>query len=169
MGQILKWTIDKAILKVSKFIKKEDDKELPPVIVLESFDLLKTFPMFLDYNDLQKQIVIYGHKQKMADKGASEKIADFKTIDDCVKAKVGIAKTLWDRFCIGEFGSERINSTGATEERKRGQAVTALAEEVSLNGLIIKKAMFPDQFTAENQVTLDEFMVIKVKHDKKNK
>ena len=52
----------------------------------------------------------------------------------------------------------RSNSTGTAATKKAVANAKKASEVVSLEGLITKKAVFPDKFTDEDQKKLDEFM-----------
>jgi len=158
--RIMKWSLTKNTLGVSKVVEGEDAKNAKIVLTAE-FDLVLLYPDFESYNDVQQQIIVYGTKQKLADSGASE-IADYGS-------KVKKAKTKWDELLSGKWTGSRVNGTGAAERKKLVKDISNLVGEVSLNGLTMKKALSAldgqAAFTEEDEVKLQEFLAIKIEMD----
>jgi hypothetical protein len=151
--RIVKWTVDGNILKLSKVIGSEG------VAVVEAeFDIIKLFPEFDKFTDVQKQLSIYGLKQKLMDCGA-----DVSTSDE----KISSAKTKWQELLDGKWTGERVNGTGAAENKAILANVKTASKEVTLQGLLIKQALFPTTFTAEDEVKLQEFLAVLAKSEKK--
>ena len=162
--RVMKWTLNNNTLGVSKIAEGEDAKNA--VIVLEAeFDLVSLYADFEAYNDVQKQIVVYGVKQKLSDSGASN-IADFG-------GKIQSARDKWAELLEGKWTGSRVNATGVAEKKRFHSDVTAMASEVSLNGLMMKKALSAmdnqPAFTDEDEKKLQEFLDIKVGIEKKAK
>jgi len=61
-----------------------------------SFDLIKLFPDYAKMNDVQKKVIAYGVKQKLADKCAREK--DVKLTPAEMESELS---ALWDRLVSG--------------------------------------------------------------------
>ena len=149
--RLLTWVLVESILKVSQ--KLEDPKATAEI--LAEFDLTKLYPDFAKFGDVQKQVIVYGVKQKLADVGASN-IAD-------VNGKVIEAKKTWDELLAGKWKGERVNASAAAETKKLVADLKKEAEVVSLTGLILKQRLTPDKFTPEDQVKLDEFLALAAK------
>ena len=150
--RILDWAVKGSELVMSKYNGKDVPNE-----ELTKFDILEVFPGFNEMTEVQKFIVEYGFKQKLSDGGSSVNTAD---------EKVAIAKEKFKMFVDGKLTGVRLNATGAKENKRIAEAVRNTAKVVSLEGLLIKKATFPDQFTDEDQVKLNEFLVIVAGHGK---
>jgi len=150
--RLITWTLDQTILKASRVV--EDKKA--EVIFTAEFDLIELFKDFAEYTDVQKQLVVYGVKQKLADAGASE-IADYDS-------KIAKAKAKWAELLEGKWTGSRVNATGAAENRKLLNNIKETAKVVSLEGLMLKKAMakFPGQeaFTEADEAKLQEFLAM---------
>lgn len=153
--RIVKWSLDGAILKLAKAV--EDPKSVAEI--LAEFDLTKLFPTFNELTVVQSQVIVYGVKQKLMDVGASE-IAE-------VGGKVSRAKTKWEELLAGKWEGERVNSTGAAENKRVIAEVKKASEAVTMSGLLIKQTLYPDKFTAEDAVKLDEFIQVMAKNAKK--
>lgn len=153
--RIVKWTLDRSILKMSKAL--EDPKA--DAVILAEFDLTKIYPTFNEMTVVQSQVIVYGIKQKLMDVGASE-IAQ-------VGGKVTAAKKKWDELLAGKWEGERVNGTGAAENRRVVSEVKKASEAVSMSGLIIKRTLYPDKFTAEDKAKLDELLLEAAKQAKK--
>lgn len=146
--RLVKWTVDGSILKAHRIIGES-------TVIEAEFDLTKLFTEFESFSDVQKQLIIYGTKQKLMDSGASE-IGN-------AGGKIANAKKIWERMLDGHFDGERVNSTGASEERKIGKAIKQASEVISLEGLLLKKAMAQatgKTFSAEDEAKLQEFIRI---------
>jgi len=158
--RVLDWTVKGNILVMAKYMGKDI-----PCEELVKFDISILFPDFAEMNEVQKFIIEYGLKQKLAD-GGSSNIGD-------VDGKVEVAKEKWKMFVEGKLTGVRLNATGAKENKRIAQAVRDTAKVVSLEGLIIKKNQFPDTFTEEDGKKLNEFLGMLAKHEeaenKKNK
>jgi len=146
--RVISWIIDGKVLKMAKYNKEAITPE-----VLGTYDINELFPNEL--TPVQSYIIVYGLKQKLADVGAAEKIAE-----DKVKA----ADEVWNNFKEGKVAMPRANGTGATEARKVAKKVSEVMSTVSLEGLTLKKMMFPDTFTKEDQEKLNEFIQLQSEH-----
>ena len=155
--RIVKWTVDGSILKMSKAI--EDPKAT--IEIFAEFDLKEFFPGFPEFNDAQQQAIVFCVKQKLMDVGSNE-IAN-------LDGKVTAAKKKWAELLAGKWEGERINGTGAAENKRVLGEVKKAAEVVSLQGLLIKQTLFPDKFTEEDKVKLAEFMDVMLKQAGKGK
>src|SRR5664280_213715 len=103
--RIVKWTLDNTTLNMHKYIGSESETEL-----IVGFNLVELFPSFAEMNDTQKQVIVYGVKQKLMDVGASE-IAD-------VEGKTVRAKAKFAELLEGKWTGERANATGAQENKR---------------------------------------------------
>ena len=148
--RIVKWSLDGATLKMAKAL--EDPKATAEI--LAEFDLTKLYPTFGEMTVVQSQVIVYGIKQKLMDVGASE-IAE-------VSGKVTAAKKKWDELLAGKWEGERINSTGAAENKRVIAEVKKASEAVTLQGLLIKQTLYPDKFTEEDKTKLGEFLAVMV-------
>jgi hypothetical protein len=149
--RIVKWSLDGSILKMSRPI--EDPKAVAEVFA--EFDLTKLYPTFKEMTVVQSQIIVYGVKQKLMDCGASEVGA--------VDGKVTAARKKWDELLAGRWEGERVNSTGASENKRVIAEVKKASEAVTLQGLLIKQTLYPEKFTPEDQMKLEEFLAVMVK------
>jgi hypothetical protein len=109
----------------------------------------------------QSQIIVYGVKQKLMDVGASE-VAE-------ADGKVTAAKKKWDELLAGKWEGERVNSTGAAENKRVMSEIKKVTEATTMSGLLIKQTLYPDKFTAEDQAKLDEFIQVMAKAQSKGK
>ncbi len=179
--RIIDWKEDGTVLKAGRAITL-DEKEAGAFVVYEKeFDLAELFEIteiikgeglegepagqdivniieFEKLNKVQKHLIFYGVKQKLADAGSSEKDFD---------QKMDLAQTKWDLFLKGEIAGARTNSTGAKENKVIAGKVRELVGVVSMEGLFLKKLMNPDSFTEEDEAKLKEFIQIKAEHDAK--
>ena len=158
--RLVNWSLNKSILQMSKIvagIEKDTTYELKA-----EFDLVKIYPTFLTMSDFQQQVITYGVKQKLSDGGAS-KVGD-------VDGKVSTAKDRWEDFLKGKFTGDRVNATGAAENRKFTANIKEVAKAVTLEGLMMKKALstMPGQeaFTEADEKKYQEFLVIVAKQAK---
>ena len=155
--RVVKWSIDNLVLKISKALENNEN-----VVIDFEFDLRKVFSEIEKMTDVQQQVVIFGIKQKLSDTGASE-VADYD-------GKLLGAKKKWEEILEGKWTGERLNKTGASEERKAGKAVKEMAKVISLEGLVMKKALssIPGNppFTAEDEEKLKEFLAVAAKAGK---
>ena len=150
--RLIKWVIDGAILKVGKYT---DEKESALIIEAE-FDLSKIFPAFNELTDVQRQMVVFGAKQKLSDSGAENR-------GDSA-SKILSAKEVYDQWLAGKWVGERTNATGAATNKKLADEVKAMSKVVTLEGLLMKKALSKiagqEPFTEDDQNKLNEFMGI---------
>ena len=149
--RVVKWVLNGSIMSLLK--PSEDPKG--DAVLQADFDLTKLFSNFAQMTEIQQQIIGYGIKQKLMDTGASE-IAD-------VEGKVSRAKAKFSELIAGKWSGDRVNSTGAAENKRIVSEVKKSAEVVSLQGLMMKKIAFPDKFTPEDEKKLQEFMAIYAK------
>lgn len=155
--RVVKWSVDGSILKMSKHL--EDPKAVAEIKA--EFDLKAFFPGFAEFNDAQQQGIIYMTKQKLMDVGANE-IAN-------LDGKVTAAKKKWAELLAGKWEGERVNGTGAAENKRVIAEVKKASEAVTLQGLLIKQTLYPDKFTEEDAKKLAEFMEVMVKQQAKAK
>lgn len=155
--RIINWTLENVDLCLNKYNSDKDAK----TETLKTFAIPELYPEFENYSDVQKQILVYGIKQKLADAGAS-------AIGD-VSEKVMLAEKMWTNFLDGKFTGERTNATGNAENKRILANVKTASKVVSLEGLMMKKLSFPDTFTEADQTKLDEFMKIAVNAKTKKK
>lgn len=141
--RLVKWTVDGNVLKAHRIIGEQ-------AVIEAEFDLVKLFTEFDKFSDVQKQLTIYGTKQKLMDSGASE-VGN-------AGGKIANAKKIWERMLAGHFDGERVNSTGASEDRKAGKQAKELSQVVSLEGLIVKKTLYPATFTEADEAKLQDFL-----------
>ena len=146
--RIVKWTLDGTILKVSKYT---DDKEAALIIEAE-FNLNDLLEVMSDEKnrDFTMQALTYLAKQKLMDSGASS-IGDFG-------GKILAAKNRWKELLEGKWTGERTNATGAAEDKKLVNNVKSISKVISLEGLIMKKTLYPNTFTPEDEAKLQELM-----------
>jgi hypothetical protein len=152
--RIVKWTLDGTILKLSKPL---DDPKSEVTIDAE-FDVSKLYTGFAEFNEAQKQLVVYAVKQKLMDSGASD-IGNYS-------GKVQSAKDTFTELLEGKWKGDRVNATGSAENKRIASEIKDIAKVVSLEGLIVKKYTFPASFTAEDEEKLLELMEVKVKMEK---
>ena len=146
--RIVKWTLDGSILKLSKYT---DDKETA-VIVEAEFDL-NDFQAALnkpENKDYAMQALTYLAKQKLMDSGASN-IGDFG-------GKILAAKNRWKELLEAQWKGERVNATGAAETKRLVKEAKEASKVISLEGLSVKKLLYPSAFTAEDEVKLQELI-----------
>lgn len=148
--RLIDWNLNESILEMGKYINSDT-----PAKVLESFDIKKLFPSFTEFNEVQSFLIVYGLKQKLADCGSAEK-------DAGEKAK--LAKEKFQDFVDGKITGVRVNATGAKENKALALKIKDQAKVVSLDGLIMKRAMFPESFTEEDQEKLNEFLDLQLEH-----
>jgi hypothetical protein len=157
--RLVKWSLDVNTLKMAKAL--EDPKATAEI--LAEFDLVLLYPTFADMTDVQKQVVVYGVKQKLMDTGSSD-VGD-------ARSKVQSAKDSWDDLLAGKWKGDRVNATGAAEDKRIAGLVkqTMASPVVSFNSLMMKKLAFPETFTAEDEDKLQSFMeeAVKTRRGKK--
>ena len=155
--RLVKWTLDKAILKASKIV--EGDAKSTKIEIGAEFDLTKLFPTFLEMKPVPQQLVVYGVKQKLMDSGASE-IANYD-------GKIKRAKDKFTELIEGKWAGDRVNATGTAANKKVVSDMRQAAQVISLEGLVMKKAMSGkagfEEFTEADQEKLDELMAAAVK------
>lgn len=144
--RLVKWTLDNTTLKMVKPLENATGE------IVAEFDLTKLFETFPEMTEVQQQTIAYGVKQKLSDKGASEV--------GSVGGKVTQAKETWKILLEGKWTGERMNATGASENKKILANLKEVASTVTLQGLLAKQLAFPDKFTAEDQAKLNEFLLI---------
>lgn len=150
--RLLDWTVDgNRVLSMNRY---NSDKEAE-VETLATFDL-KELPQ-----EMTDALEAYGAKQKLADSGAS-------AVGD-VDGKVELATKKFDELKEGKWVGERVNATGAAENRKLASTAKTMSKVVSLEGLMAKNMFYPDTMTEDDHKKLAEFMAIKVKADAKAK
>lgn len=146
--RIVKWTLDGTILKLSKYT---DDKEA--ALIIEAEFNIKDFVDTInkpENSDFAAQALTYLLKQKLMDSGASN-VGDFG-------GKILAAKNRWKELLEGKWTGERTNATGAAEDKKLVNNVKSISKVVSLEGLIMKKTLYPNTFTPEDEAKLQELM-----------
>ena len=146
--RIVKWTLDGTILKLSKYT---DDKEA--ALIIEAEFNIKDFVDTInkpENSDFTAQALTYLLKQKLMDSGASN-VGDFG-------GKILAAKNRWKELLEGKWTGERTNATGAAEDKKLINNVKSISKVVSLEGLIMKKTLYPNTFTPEDEAKLQELM-----------
>lgn len=167
--RIISWREEKGVLEAGEWKAPEEDGSPGIVNFTEEFDINKLFVVYdqdgmtidlSEFNKVQKFLVVYGVKQKLADAGSGEKTFE---------GKMEKAKELWERFLSGEYAVPRANGTAAAENKRIAGAVKKAMEVVSLESLTLKKMMNPDGFTAEDQAKLDEFIQMAAEHVMKQK
>jgi hypothetical protein len=161
MGKrLVKWTLDGKMLKLSKHL--EDPKA--EAIIEAEFDLDELILALDETEDFKLQAVAYLAKQRMMDTGANE-VGE-------ADGKVTAAKKRWAELVEGKWTAERVNATGKSANKKFVAAVTEQAKVISLEGLVMKKAMagLPGQpvFTEEDAAKLQEFLMVAAKYATKN-
>ena len=155
--KLVSWGLTESVLTMSRYI---DRKQFPdePIVIEAEFDLMELMLVIEENPAFQIQSLAYLAKQKLSDTGAS-------SVGD-TDGKVAGAKKRWAELLAGKWAGERVNATGAKEERELAKSVKEVAKVISLEGLVMKKAMsgLPNQpiFTEEDQAKLDEFMTVAV-------
>jgi len=150
--RIVKWTLDGTILKLSKYT---DDKEA--ALIIEAEFNIKDFVDTInkpENSDFTAQALTYLLKQKLMDSGASN-VGDFG-------GKILAAKNRWKELLEGKWTGERTNATGAAENKRLINNVKSISKVISLEGLIMKKTLYPNTFTPEDEVKLQELMAAAV-------
>lgn len=121
--------------------------------------------LYFNYQKLDSMIMkYYGTKQWLSDQVASDKaeadkIANMKlAYEEAVTAGLELTETGKIRI----VGKVRSNASGAAEAKRFHSDMKTMSEVVSLEGLVMKKAMsgktgFPE-FTEADQSKLDELM-----------
>ena len=146
--RIVKWTLDGTILKLSKYT---NDKEA--ALIIEAEFNIKDFVDTInkpENSDFTAQALTYLLKQKLMDSGASN-VGDFG-------GKILAAKNRWKELLEGKWTGERTNATGAAEDKKLVNNVKSISKVISLEGLIMKKTLYPNTFTPEDEAKLQELM-----------
>lgn len=161
--KLITWTRDLAILKMARYFGK--DKKDEPIVIEAEFDLAELLPKMFpgtvweDLAEFGKDAFTYLVKQKLMDTGAS-------SIGD-TEGKVQGAKRRWTELMEEKWTGERVNATGAAANKKMVASMKETAKAVTLEGLVMKKAMakFPGQpeFTEDDQKKLDELMLAAAK------
>jgi hypothetical protein len=150
--RLVRWSKDGSVIKLAKHL--EDPKAV--AVIEAEFDLKIIFPDYDTYTEVQKFLIEYGVHQGLSDKGASD-VGD-------PNSKIGSAKARWADWLVGKIKSERLNATGAADNKKFKLAITEEAKAVTLEGLVLKKAMSKiagqAPFTEEDEAKLQEFFGI---------
>jgi hypothetical protein len=143
--KIVKWTVDGSILKLSKVIGSNE------IATIEAeFDVALIFPNYNDMTDVQKQMVLYATKQKLMDTGAS-------SIGDA-NGKISAAKEKFAELIAGKWEGDRVNATGAKENKEAIARVKEASKAITLEGLLTKKVAYPATFTEVDEAKLQEFL-----------
>jgi hypothetical protein len=150
--RIVKWTLDNTVLKLSRYT---DNKEATLIAEAE-FDLSELIEVITkpENKDFAMQAMTYMAKQKLMDSGANE-IGSFG-------GKVASAKEKWAELIAGKWTGERTNATGKAEDKKAIATVKEITKVVSLEGLTVKKVLYPNTFTEQDQIDLDRLMAAAV-------
>lgn len=155
--RLVSWNLDGTILVMSKIAEVVEGKQTvasKDILLVAKFDLVKLFPTFAEFTDVQKQITVYGTKQKLSDSGAGD-IASYE-------GKVKSAEDKWKELLDGKWGGSRINATGAAENKRNIASMKVTATIISLEGLVMKKSMagLPgmEAFTPEDEEKLQSFL-----------
>lgn len=119
-------------------------------IEIARFDLNKLFPKYKEMNEVQRFVVVYGVKQKLADAGAMMKTA---------KEKAETAKEKFADFCEGKVERVRVATAKADKATVAKVKDVLNSKVVSLEQLILKKTLHPEAFTEEEQVKLNELIL----------
>lgn len=151
--KLVKWTRDENILKISKYAEGTDKNT--PIIIEAEFNLEDLQKVMHENVEFELLCVEYLAKQKLSDSGASA-VGDVET-------KIGGAKKRWEELLEAKWTGERANATGAAENKKLLASVKETAKVVSLEGLIVKKTLYPGTFTEEDAAKLQELMEAEVK------
>jgi hypothetical protein len=148
--RIVKWTLDNTTLKLSKYT---DNKE-EAVIIEAEFDLTKLAETMAkpEHKDFAMQALTYFAKQKLMDSGANE-VGSFS-------GKVISAKEKWAELIAGKWTGERTNATGKAEDKKAMATVKEITKTVSLEGLLMKKTLYPATFTEQDQKDYNRLLKI---------
>ena len=159
--RLVNWSLNGSVLQMSKIIsgtEKDTTYELKA-----EFDLFEVYPTFKTLSDVQKQIIAYGTKQKLSDGGAS-KVGD-------IDGKVSTAKEKWEQLLKGKWTGDRLNATGAADNKRTIASIKETAKVISLEGLVMKKAMASlpgmEPFTEEDEAKLQELLMVAAQAVKK--
>ena len=149
----VRWSLEGAILTVSKIVgEAEGTSHISGTDITTNFDLSRIWSEFEKGTDVQKHVQSYGMKQILMDTGAND-LGDPDT-------KIQSAKKKFEDLCNGVVRGERVNGTGAAENKKTMSTVKDALKTVTLEGLMLKKLLKPAEFTAEDAEKLQEFMEI---------
>ena len=154
--RIVRWTLDNSILKLAKVIGSSET-----AVIEAEFDVALLFPDFLIMTDVQKQMIVFATKQKLMDTGASQ-VGD-------ANGKISSAKAKFAELLAGKWTGDRVNATGAQENKRILNEIKEASKAITLEGLLMKKVVFPATFTPEDEVKLQEFMMVIAKQDKSKK
>ena len=152
--RLVKWGLEISTENSTAVLKMIKPLENATGDVVATFDLILLFPDFMGYTEVQQQVIAYGVKQKLSDKGANE-IAN-------LGGKITNAKTVWTSLLEGKWTGERMNATGAAETKKAISNLKEASKVKDFNGLMAKKLMGLEPFTEEDEADLQRFMVIKM-------
>ena len=149
----VKWSLEGCILTVSKIVgEAEGTSHVSETDIASNFDLSRIWPTFAEGTEVQRHLQVYGVKQILMDTGAND-LGDPDT-------KIQSAKKKFEDLCNGVVRGERVNGTGAAENKKVMGTVKDALKTVTLEGLMLKKMLKPAEFTAEDAEKLNEFMEI---------
>jgi hypothetical protein len=160
--KLVKWSLDGSILKLSKIV--EGDAKNTLIEIEAEFDMAKLLKVLFvqtweAITDAGKQAFVYAIKQKLMDTGASEV--------GQVGGKIQRAKDKYAELLKGKWTGDRVNATGVSENKKMLASMKETSKVVSLEGLIMKKAMakFPGQesFTEADETKLQELLGVAAK------
>jgi hypothetical protein len=73
--------------------------------------------------------------------------------------KIANAKKTFADLVAGKWTGERTNSTGAAENKRVVSEAKIASQVISLEGLIVKKTLYPATFTKADQEKLDDFLL----------
>lgn len=152
--RLLRWNLDGSTLTATD-IENEANKvsfDLEPLLNVLFKQTWEALP------EAGRHAFAYAIKQKLMDTGA-EAIGD-------AKGKLDAAVKRYEELKEGKWTGERVNATGVAEAKKVTAAVKAAAQVVSLEGLLMKKALAQlggTTFTPEDEAKLHEFLEMAAK------
>ena len=141
--RIVKWTVDGSMLKLSKALENNEN-----VKIEAEFDLTKIFPLFNEMTDVQQQAVTFGIRQKLMDTGASE-IGN-------ADGKITSAKKQWEQLLAGKWAGERVNGTGASENKKIATTIKDV-RKIATPEQLMALATLGFSLSVDEQKLVDEF------------
>lgn len=150
--RLIHWAWESAtswILNISK--KLEDPKAEAQIEASFDIKALRDKIIANPDSEFTRDAIGYLAKQRLMDTGAG-------AIGDA-DGKITAAKKRFDELLEGKWTGERVNATGAAENKKIAAGVKeALAGPVSLESLALKKLLKPSEFTKEDQAKLTELI-----------
>ena len=141
--RIVKWSLDGSILKLAKALENNEN-----VLIEAEFDLIELFPEFKTLNDVQQNLIVFGTRQKLMDVGASE-IGN-------ASGKITSAKKQWEQLLAGKWAGERINGTGASENKKIATTIKDV-RKIATPEQLMALATLGFSLSADEQKLVDEF------------